>query len=140
MAADASLEVQDAIVRRLKADATVTALVGTRIYDRVPAGANGITAQFPYVSWGPEQEVPQDADCIDAAELFITLDVWSQQPGYVEVKRIASAIRASLNDASLTLTDNAFVYLAYDGRRLLRASDGLTSQAVLTFRAGVEQN
>lgn len=140
MAADASLELQDAIVKRLKADATMTSLVGNRVYDRVPAGPNGITAEFPYVSWGPEQEVPEYADCIDAAEIFVTLNVWSRAVGYAEAKKISAAIRASLHDAELTLTDNGFVYLEYDGRRLLRAADGETSQAVVTFRAGIEQN
>jgi hypothetical protein len=42
-----SLDLQKAVVARLKADAGVTALVGQRIYDRVPPDA-----VFPYVSLG----------------------------------------------------------------------------------------
>ena len=140
MSIDASLELQGAIVAALKADATLSSLIAGRIFDHVPMDAEGrVKAKFPYVSFGPEQDVPEHADCIDLSEMFLQIDAWSREPGYPEVKRVAKAVEDVLQDASLTLSDNALVYIEYEGRRVLRASDGLTSQAAMTFRAVIEK-
>ncbi|WP_421367019.1 DUF3168 domain-containing protein [Agrobacterium tumefaciens] len=140
MTQDAAHELQVAIVNRLKASPEVTALVGERIYDRVPTENGKITAMFPYISFGPTQELPEDADCIEASELIIQLDTWSRDPGSMEGRKIAKAMKAALTDQSLPLDDNALVYFEFDGRRDLRAPDGLTTQIVSTFRAGVEHH
>lgn len=137
---DAAHELQVKIVDRLKADADLSALVGARIYDIVPMASGKVTAQFPYVSFGPTQDIPEDADCIDGSELIIQIDAWSRDPGFAEGRRIAKAIKAALGDETLALSDNALVYFEFDGRRDLRAPDGLTTQIVSTFRAGVEHH
>lgn len=134
MSEDVSHELQVAIINRLKGDAAVTSLLAGGIHDRVPKGVI-----LPYASFGPEQEIPEDSDCLRASEIFLQIDVWSDDPGFREVRRISRAIEDALHDASITLDENALVYLAFDGRRVLRDRDGLTSHAVLTFRAGVEK-
>jgi hypothetical protein len=141
MSEDVSYELQVAIVARLKADANVAALVSGRIYDYVPrdAATGKVTATFPYVSFGPEQDIPEQYDCIDASEIVMQLDGWSRDPGFREVKRIANAVKSALQDAPLPINDNALVYLEYDGRRVFRDPDGVTSQAAITFRIGVEK-
>ena len=53
MTQDAAHEMQVRIVTALKASADVAALVGNRIYDRVPMTDGKITATFPYISFGP---------------------------------------------------------------------------------------
>lgn len=68
MTKDAAHELQVAIVNALKADPDVAALVGIRIFDVVPAKDGKITAEFPYISFGPVQDLPEDADCIEASE------------------------------------------------------------------------
>ncbi|WP_426229293.1 DUF3168 domain-containing protein [Pararhizobium sp. DWP3-4] len=139
MTEDVSHELQVAIVKCLKDDAVVVALIGDRVFDRVERDTAGeVTATFPYVSFGPEQEIPEDADCMDASEIFLQIDAWSRDPGYREVRRIAKALKQALDETRLPLADNALVYFAYAGRRILRDPDGLTSHAALTFRAGVE--
>lgn len=140
MTQDAAHELQVAIVNALKASADLVALVGGRIYDRVPMESGKVTADFPYVSFGPTQDIPEDADCIEASELVIQLDAWSRDPGFMEGRKIAKAIKAALDEQSLPLADNALVYFEFDGRRDLRALDGLTTQIVSTFRAGVEHH
>ncbi|UXS00833.1 DUF3168 domain-containing protein [Agrobacterium tumefaciens] len=140
MTIDAAHELQVAIVNALKASSDLTALVGTRIYDRVPTADGRITATFPYVSFGPVQDIPEDTDCIEASELIIQLDAWSQDPGYMEGRQIAKAIKRALNEQSIPLAENALVYFVFDGRRDLRAPDGLTTQIVSTFRAGIEHH
>ncbi|MDX3929251.1 MAG: DUF3168 domain-containing protein [Shinella sp.] len=139
MSEDASYELQRAIYARLVADAGLAGLVADRVYDDVPRQDGKITADFPYVSFGPETEIPEIYDCIDGAEITMQIDAWSRDPGFREVKRIAAAVEKALHDAPLTIAENALVYFVKDGRRVMRDPDGLTSHAVITFRAGVEK-
>ncbi len=132
--ASPSLEIQGAIVARLKATAAVTALVGTRIYDLVPAGAT-----FPYITLGEGDETSDDVDCIDGFEISLDIDVWSRKPGFPEAKQIANEIRLALKEPPLAIGDNALVYFNHRQTRTFRDPDGLTSHAVLTFEAFAEQ-
>ena len=135
MSEDAAYELQRAIYAILIADAGFAALADDRVYDRAPD-----KVQFPYVSFGPSQEIPEAVDCIDAAEIIIQIDAWSRDPGEREVKQLAKAIKAALDGEALQLSDNALVYFEYSGRRVMKDPDGITSHAVLTFRAGVENH
>ena len=129
-----SLEVQGEVITRLKAFPALAALVNGRIYDQpseVPT--------FPYVSWGPDQSVEQDADCLISFEMSIQIDAWSRAVGYPEVKEIAEAVREALHDYELPLVENALVSLQHRQTRNLRDPDGLTSHAVIEFTALVEQ-
>lgn len=135
MSEDAGHELQVAIVNVLKADPDVSTMTAGRVYDRVP-----LDAGYPYISFGPEQDIPEDADCIEASEIILQIDVWSQDPGFREARRIGKAVKRALTDEAITLTDNALVYFEFDGRRVLRDPDGNTSHVVLTFRAGVEHH
>lgn len=128
-----TLELQGAIVTRLKATAGVTALVGARVYDAIPAGAF-----FPYISIGPTDEVSDDTNCTDGFEITIQIDCWSRKTGFPEVRQLADAVRAALK-AELSLTDNALVYFQHLTTRTFRDPDGLTSHAALTFEAFAEQ-
>jgi hypothetical protein len=141
MSEDASYELQVAVITALKGNAALAALVAGRVYDRVPRdpNTNRVTAAFPYVSLGAEQEIPELYDCIDASEIIFSIDSWSRDPGFREVKRIADKVERSLHNAPITLADNALVYLVKDGRRVFRDPDGLTSHASSAFRVGVER-
>jgi hypothetical protein len=129
-----SLELQGAIVVRLKAFAALTALIGTRVYDQVPSNPT-----FPYVSWGPDQSISEDADCITGFEVSIQVDAWSRTVGLSEVKRIAEAVRAALHDYDLPLADNALVSIRHTSTQNLKDPDGLTNHSVIEFTALVEQ-
>lgn len=135
MSEDAANELQAAIVGKLKMTPAVTALIGARIFDHQPA-----SVQFPFVSFGPVQEVPSDYDCIDAAEIIIQIDIWSRAVGKQEASKIATAIERALHDASLTMTDNAFVVITKGIRRIFKAADNLTTQGALRFTAVVEKH
>lgn len=129
-----AVELQGAIVAALKGSAPVTALIGNRVYDRVPSGA-----AFPYVSLGPVDELTEDADCVVGLDIDLQIDCWSREIGTVEVKRVADAVRRTLNDAALSLTDNGLVYIVHVQTRTITDPDGLTSHAVMTFNSFVEQ-
>lgn len=128
-----SLELQKAIVAALKADAGVAATVAGRVYDVPPKGV-----LFPYISIGPDQTLPQRGDCYDGEEVSFQVDLWSREVGFPEVKRIGKAVKAALNSAELTVDDHRLVDLYLEDARTFRDPDGLTSHAVLTFRALTE--
>ncbi|TPM55348.1 DUF3168 domain-containing protein [Mesorhizobium sp. B2-2-4] len=129
-----SLELQGAIVARLKAVAGVTALIGQRVYDRVPA-----KPVFPYVTLGPMDELSEDADCIDGFSIALDINVWSRAVGFPEAKRIGDAVRAGLLDPELALTDNALVYFQHRQTVYSEDPDGLTNRARMSFEAFAEQ-
>lgn len=134
--ADPSLELQGAIVARLKdVSAGVTALVGQRIYDPVPA-----VPTFPYISLGPDDAISDDAECITGFEITVQIDAWSRQPGFKEVKTIADAVRVALHDYAFTLSANAAVLFEHRITRNLRDPDGLTSHSAMTFTGFVEKH
>ncbi|CAN7336346.1 DUF3168 domain-containing protein [Bosea sp. LjRoot90] len=132
--ADPSLALQGAINVKLRAD---IAAVSGRVLDHVPSDVT-----FPYIELGEFQIVDDGAQCHDGVEVFITLHVWSRPeagvtpPGQVQVKTIAGAVRGSLHEAELALGDGwQFLEIAHQDTRYLKDPDGLTSHAVLTFRA-----
>lgn len=128
------LELQGAIFAALQVNAAVTALVGTRIYDRVPDDR-----VFPYVSFGPIDSIEDDVECITGFEIAQQMDVWSRQVGYPECKRIVDAVRGALHDVDLTLPSNGLVYFQCRQTRIFRDPDGLTSHGALSFEASIER-
>jgi hypothetical protein len=130
------LEIQGAIVARLKADPAVTALVNGRIYDSVPA-----SAAFPYVSIGPVDAVFDGAVCIDGLLVAQQIDCWSRGVGFPEVKKIVDAVRAALHDreAEMPLATNGMAYFEHQNTQIRRDPDGLTSHGILLFEAAVER-
>jgi Protein of unknown function (DUF3168) len=129
------LALQKAIVAALKADAAVGGLVGDRIYDHVPPDV-----PLPYISMGPETIEPDEAACYDGSTHTVQIDAWSQTPGFPEVKRIAKAIRAALAHQPLSLLSDGYrlVDIELQSDFTLRDPDGVTSHAVMTFRAMTE--
>lgn len=127
-------ELQGQIVTLLKASPELTVLIGGRIYDRVPESPT-----FPYVSFGPSDEISDDADCIDGFEVTMQLDVWSRAVGFPECRRIVDAVRKALPEGGILLADNALVTFNHRISRVFRDADGLTSHGAMTFEAFVEQ-
>jgi hypothetical protein len=130
---DPSLELQTAIVTKLKADAGVVAAVGTRVYDNVPPNAS-----FPYISLGDSQVLPDKADCIDGTEIFFTLDGWSRDLRFPECKTISKAIVACLDDQPLTVAGYDAVVFELDSISYLRDPDGITRHVALSFRTLIQ--
>jgi hypothetical protein len=132
--ASPSLELQGAIVARLKAWAGLSATINGRVYDAVPGNA-----AFPYITVGEGDETSDDADCIDGFEISLDIDVWSRETGYVQAKRISDEVRKAIKSADLALPTNALVDFRHRQTRFLRDPDGLTSHAVMTFEGFAEQ-
>jgi len=132
--ASADLELQGAIHALLVADTEVAGIVGGAIYDRVPENAS-----FPYVHLGETQEVTDDMTCVSAQTIYLTLHGWSREVGFVEVKRLANAVKNALHRAPLSLETWRLVSLNHRQNRVFRDQDGLTSHAVIELVAYVEK-
>lgn len=136
-----TLELQGAIVPRLKSDGVLSAIVGTRVFDHVPrSSASGeVTADFPFVSLGHWSEASDDVDCIAAAEIFGRIDCWSRGVGRPEALRMAEAVRAALHHAEIGLASNALVFLEWVRTNTISDPDGLTTHAIVEIRALIER-
>lgn len=140
---DPSLALQKAVIDALKDDGAVTALIARRVYDSIPSDAERIAKTgdaFPYVSFGPDQEIGDHAECLEGSvEISAQIDVWSRKPGKVEAKTISGAIVRVLNMADLSLDGYRLVLLEHESSRHLDDPDGLTSHSVLTFKALIDE-
>ena len=135
--ASVDLELQGAIFARLKADATLIALVNG-VYD-TPGDARWATPKEGYVTIGEAQFLRDDATCISGGNVYLTLHAWSRKVGYPAVKAIADAVVESLHLAPISLPTNRLISINHRQTRVFRDSDGLTSHAVIEFLAFVEK-
>lgn len=135
MIGDPSLSIQDAIIEALLANPNVTALVNLRVFDKPKADAT-----YPYISMGTSQALTEDAECIEGYEVFHRVDVWSQKPGYAEVKEIAGAVRKAIHRIDLPLSGFALVEIEHRTTDYIRDPNPLTSHAALEFRAMIESD
>ncbi|TJV20611.1 MAG: DUF3168 domain-containing protein [Mesorhizobium sp.] len=136
-----TLELQGAVVARLKAYPTLIALVSTRVFDFVPRdpATGATTAPFPFVSMGPTDELQDDADCIETVDISFQIDAWSNQPGAPEVLKIADAVRSALHKYEFTLAANAAVLFEHRQTQKFVDPSG-PYHAVIQFAAIVELN
>ena len=121
---------------RLTGNGDVMALVNG-VYDRAPQNPWGLTEA--YISFGAEDTVADDAECIDGEELTIQLDIWSRKPGRVECKKIMHAVKSALHERDdLELSTNALSQCRLVLTRLFLDRDGLTTHGVMQFTFHVE--
>lgn len=137
MAVGADLDLQRAIVTRLKASGALQALISNpiRLFQDVPPPAS---LTFPYVTLGPSQRIPDLAECIDGAEIFTDLHVFTRSAGYELCKRIGATLIDELHDATLTLGEHRCLLIELSDERYFIDPDNLTKHGVVTFRALVE--
>jgi predicted NBD/HSP70 family sugar kinase len=132
--ADSSLPLQKAVVAVLKADAGVAAIVNGRVYDGVPNNA-----VMPYVSLGPFQVLPEDADCSEGVTVLMQIDGWAGGPDSVQVKRLGAAAAKVLQNAELVLDEGQrLVNMVIEQIQYLRDPDNITAHAVITVRSQTE--
>ncbi|GLS87688.1 hypothetical protein GCM10010873_26620 [Cypionkella aquatica] len=88
-----STDIQTAIFERLTSAISVTALVGQRVYD-----APDKDSVWPYISFGPSDQVPDDILCIEGQTHSLQIDAWSKATdGQREAKLIVDAVRKALH-------------------------------------------
>ena len=137
--ADAVLELIGLVVPRLKTSGPVSALVGQKIYDRVPAMGSPIpVAAFPYISIGAVNALEFGAECIDALDIMLRVDIWSREAGMSEGLRIAGAVRKALHEFDGDLSENALVEIRHRRTDRMLDADGITNHVIVEFSAVVE--
>lgn len=134
MAVDPVLELQGAIIVRLRADADVAAIVGPRVYDIPPASG----AAYPYISIGYTDYRTEDYDCAYGGEITIQVDCVSSTNSYAQVRQMASAVRSALRDWEPELPTNALVTLDH-WRTDYNRIDGAINHASIRYTAIVEE-
>ncbi len=126
-----SLALQGAIFTTLNALPSLD----ERVVDRVQPGT-----PRPYARIGDDQVIPQPADCFErSVQIYVTIHVFSSAAGKPEAKTIAGEIVDALDQAELDLApDWTLGDLLHDGTRYLDEPDGLSTHAVVTFRATLD--
>ncbi len=129
---------QVAVYQHLLADTEVSNLVGSAIYDAVPAG----TLPQTYVTLGSE-DVREASDSTGSGALHrFTISVLSEAAGFATAKTLAAAITDALDSSSIPpLSRGRLVGLWFEKAVANRTgSTGQTRRIDLRFRARVEDN
>lgn len=138
MAANHSLELRKAIVKKLSANAALTALVpAASIYGEMPAA----TPSFPFIRYGlPVVDGPLESAGWDGAEHAVTLHAFSQPKNGAgdEVMKIAAAVQKALADDTLALDALGLVSVDWLRTETVRDTDNLKAyHAIISFTVGV---
>ncbi len=129
-----SAALQAAVFQKLSTDAALTTLVGTAIYDEVPAGVLPST----YVTLGPEDVRQQSDKTAEGAWHNFIISVITDSAGFFAAKQVAAAISDALIGANLTLSRGQLAGLYFFRARARRVAAGQQRRIDLTFRARVD--
>jgi hypothetical protein len=115
---DLALSARVALVKALKADATLTALVPTaRIYGPEPPDK----PQWPWAYVQTPLESPARATCLNGASLSVTVHGFAKGPGDDAASAIGNAIKRALDDLSIPL-DECTVDVQWQQNQIIRDS------------------
>ncbi len=127
---------QAAVFTALNADAPLGALVGTAIYDAMPAGS----VPNLYVLLGAETVRDASDGSGAGAVHFLTVSVITTSPGFTSAKAVAAAVSDALQDADLTLARGVLISLRFDRATARRIDAASARQIDLRFRARVQDD
>lgn len=130
------LALQKGIRATLVADAGVSALVSTRIYDEPPQNVT-----FPYMRLGNIQPIALDTDTTEGATVSFSIECYSRSAsGRVEAARMAEAVQAALhrNEAGVTVTGHNLVELIFENFSVTRDTEGRGYTAIVALQAMLE--
>jgi hypothetical protein len=130
---DPDRALQGAVLTRLRADTSLSALLAGRIYDEPPA-----SPVYPYVTIGRSETRPWGGVDGEGVEHALTLTCVSRFGGAEEAKAVTAALRASLHGADFALTDHKLVNLRAAFADVFRASDWRSTYGILRVRAVTE--
>lgn len=136
MADGFALALQKGLRAALVANAGVTALVSTRVFDEPPQGVT-----FPYLRFGDITPTSADTDTIVGVSVDISLEAESRSAsGRVEAVQIVEAVQAALHrqETSVTVTGFTLVELIFQTHSVTRDPDGRGYTAVIVLRALLE--
>lgn len=129
-----SEDLQAAIYAALIADAGVAAVVGTRVVDGAPS-------DYPAITFGPGDYLPDDMDCIDGRIETMQLDCWVRDSSQRlrPARALADLVKAALHGMELSLATHALAALRVVAVRAMMDPDGLTGHGIVTLEAVIEE-
>lgn len=140
---DPTYELIKECIEILKADTSIAAIVGDKIFDRVPEKQDGSpNVSSPYISLGTTNFLTEDYDCVDAATISIQFNCWSWGDGEeyssAMVRKLSFLVRKALHKREINLVQNGFVNIEHQITAYNRAADGVTHQASVGFETLVD--
>ncbi|MHC2677520.1 hypothetical protein ACVI1J_009683 [Bradyrhizobium diazoefficiens] len=132
---DPAADLWAAIEAKLRSDQALSALIDGRIFDRVPAKPD-----YPLVTIGNMQVIPESADGVDAAETAVTIHVWDQFKQVDKSRQVGGAVINLLHDEQLQTVSSGTQSVLLESASYLRDPDGVTNHAVLTFSVLTDAN
>lgn len=131
----ASLELQGAVIARLKSWQPLQDIVGAKIYDRVPA-----ETAAPYVEIGDFDDHRDDKTCVRSRRIYVTIHAWSDySASRVEASRIATAVENALHEAPLSLPTHRLISMDHLRSQVFQDLDGIHFHGVVEFIAWTEE-
>ena len=136
MADGFALALQKGLRARLVANAGVTAIVSTRVYDEPPQNVT-----FPYLRFDQVTANAFDTDSTLGSAVDITIEANSRSAsGRVEAVQMVEAVRAALHrqEANVTVTGFTLVELIFQTYSVTRDTDGRGYTAVIAIQELLE--
>jgi len=130
------LALQKGVRSALVADAGVSALINTRLYDEPPQNVT-----FPYARFGGIEPLAFDTDTAEGALVSFTIEAYSRSAsGRVEAAQIAESIKAALHrqESSVTVTGYTLVELIFEAYSVTRDAEGRGYTAIISLQAMLE--
>lgn len=122
------------VYQRLMADADLQEIIGDRVFDAPEDGTS-----YPYVSFGPADENPDEKIGLTSGQHSLQIDIWSNHRGFKQVKAIGGVIRKSLHEIDGDLGDAALINMTVQTVRYLTNPDGVTRRGVVSIEAEIEE-
>ena len=129
-APDPVLSLQRAIQSAISTDADLIALIGARLFDRVPD-----RARHPYATHGTAESSPVDGE--GTVEHLVTLEAWSRARGRREALAVLAGLRRALRAIDPALDGHRLVSLREVASTVPPGGGGV-QRATITFRAVTE--
>ena len=133
----AAWPLQRALHAALLADPGVSALVGGRVFDRVPRPAPGTAA--PYLLIGEASASDRSCTAVAGEEHTLQVTAVSRAAGHGEAKRLLAAVAAALEAHPPAPDGHALVALFVRETRFETARDGRTTLGRMRLRAVTER-
>ncbi|NDR56065.1 DUF3168 domain-containing protein [Aliiruegeria sabulilitoris] len=134
MSYGASAALQTAVYQHLLANAEVSALVGSDVFDAAPSG----TVPSVYISLGPEDVVARNDNLGAAARHRFSVSVVCETAGFQTAKTVAGAVSDALHNANPSLSRGRVVRMQFVKANARRIGDAARRRIDLLFEAVVE--
>ena len=127
-------DLQRAVFQALSANNDlITALGGLKIYDHATESVD-----FPYIILGRISSVDWSTVTEDGAEHRLTVHLWSQRSGRVQLFQLQQMVEDTLHDADLPGQDHHIVNLRLEAFEARRDASSNNLHGIMRFRAVTE--